>query len=364
MSYSVCHLSKFTKGTIKGVEIHNQREKDKSHTNPDIDWTRTKLNYDLHNQKQISFTRAVNERINKLNLTRAVRKDAIVMAGFIVSSDKLFFDFMSEQQQKQFFEDSYNFLAERYGKENVVSAIVHNDEKTPHMHFEFVPVTADGRLSAKALLTKTELQRLHTAYYESVGQRYGLARGIEGSKAEHVDTARYKAHIATCEAKHKKEYLESLSTENEPVSVLKEHKSLFSSEPHSVTISAEDFQALLTSRKLNKGLKAELEETTRKLTREYDENLYLTSSMQYKTVRKIAMERKQEKETAVKYVNCLENKISELEETISNLKSELSEEKSNLLWAEQVIFSDRNLTEKYERKNVQIFNPKSKGMIR
>ena len=255
MSYSVCHLSKFTKGTIKGVEIHNQREKGKSHTNPDIDWNKTHLNYDLHNQEQISFTKTVNDRIKKLNLTRAVRKDAIVMAGFIVSSDKLFFDFMSEQQQKQFFEDSYNFLAERYGKENVVSASVHNDEKTPHLHFEFVPVTADGRLSAKALLTKTELQQLHTAYYENVGQRYGLNRGIEGSKSQHVDTARYKAHIATSEFDSVVRHQNNLKLKDKPISVLKtQDKSLFSNKPATVTIEKADFDELIQHKNQKKVL--------------------------------------------------------------------------------------------------------------
>lgn len=71
-----------------------------------------------------------------------------------------------DKEEKQFFEATFQFLSERYGKENVVSAYVHRDESQPHMHFSFIPVVADKKkkrlkVSAKELLNRQELQRFH-----------------------------------------------------------------------------------------------------------------------------------------------------------------------------------------------------------
>jgi len=95
MSYGVIRVQKFTAGSVGGIEIHDRRVKDHSHTNPDIDWSKASNNYDLCPAQNDSFRRAVNERIRQLNLPKAVRKDAIVMAQVIVTSDSEFFDNLS-----------------------------------------------------------------------------------------------------------------------------------------------------------------------------------------------------------------------------------------------------------------------------
>src|SRR5699024_4872032 len=71
-----------------------------------------------------------------------------------------------EGSQKQFFEETYDFLSERYGEENVIAGVVHNDETTPHMHFAFMPVTYDEKrerekVSAKEVLNRNELKSFH-----------------------------------------------------------------------------------------------------------------------------------------------------------------------------------------------------------
>lgn len=140
MSVGIVRVQKMGGGSVKGIEIHDRREKDGiSHTNKDIDWERTKQNYDLHPEQNHNFYQAVKERISELHLQRAVRKDAVVMAQVLVTSENDFFKNLSPEQTKIFFKDSYKFLADRYGKENVISATVHMDERTPHMHFNFVP---------------------------------------------------------------------------------------------------------------------------------------------------------------------------------------------------------------------------------
>lgn len=199
MSVGIVRVAKMTSGSVKGIEIHDRREKDISHTNKDIDWERTKENYDLHPDQNRNFYKTIKERISELNLPKAVRKDAVVMAQVLVTSDHDFFKGLNKEQQKQFFKDSYNFLAERYGKENVVSATVHLDEKTPHMHFNFVPVTADGRLSAKSILTRQSLIEQQTAFYEHVGKDHGLNRGQ--TKAERIEKGDYRKNMTMPEYK-------------------------------------------------------------------------------------------------------------------------------------------------------------------
>lgn len=193
MSYGIVRIQKMASSSVKGIEIHDRREKDGiSHTNKDIDWNRSKDNYDLHPAQNANFNQAVKNRIDQLKLPRAVRKDAIVMAQALVTSDHQFFENLSPEKTRQFFEDSYKFFCDRYGKENVISATVHMDEHTPHMHLNFVPVTEDGRLSARELFARANLRDLQDRHHEQVSRAYGLDRGERGSKAKHLDVIDYK----------------------------------------------------------------------------------------------------------------------------------------------------------------------------
>lgn len=211
MSVGIVRVQKMGGGSVKGIEIHDRREKDGiSHTNQDIDWSKSQDNYDLHPAQNESFTRAVKQRIAELDLPRAVRKDAVVLAQVLVTSEHSFFEGMNREQQQQFFKDSYEFLAERYGRENIVSATVHLDERTPHMHFNFVPVTKDGRLSAKSILTRQELIAQQDKFQEKVGQKYGLERGLtkeqrieQGKQRKNFTVPEYKALMAEMQSRQR-----------------------------------------------------------------------------------------------------------------------------------------------------------------
>lgn len=212
MSVGIVRVQKFGKGSVKGVEIHDQREKEGiSHTNPDIDWGRSHENYDLCPAQNRNYYQAVKERIEQLHLPRAVRKDAVVMAQVLVTSDHDFFEGLTPEQTQQFFRDSYDFLANRYGQENMISAMVHMDERTPHMHVNFVPVTSDGKLSAKRLLTRQALIEQQTAFQNAVGVHYGLQRGKtreerieQGVERKHMVTPEYKAYAKQLQALQQK----------------------------------------------------------------------------------------------------------------------------------------------------------------
>ena len=158
--------------------------------NPQIDSSKTKYNYHMHSPDGL-YTEFINQRIADLNLTP--RKDAVVMNSIVVGADKAFFNGLSKLSQYNFFSDCTKFFEDRYGMENVISAVIHMDESTPHMHLNLVPITPDGRLCSKELFDKTKLRQLQTDFYNAVGKKYGLQRGKEGSQAKHLSTAEFKA---------------------------------------------------------------------------------------------------------------------------------------------------------------------------
>lgn len=191
-----------TKGTVRGIQIHDNREKDHSHTNKDIDWSKSDLNYNLAPTFEGSFYNKINSRIQELSLPRKVRKDAIVMTQCLVTSDKGFFDKLTPEEQKRYFQESYDFIKNRYGEKNIISAIVHMDEKTPHMHVNFVPVTSDGRLSAKDLFGKMQLSKLHDDFFKNVGKGWGLERGQPKAETQkHIPINQFKAETLQKELK-------------------------------------------------------------------------------------------------------------------------------------------------------------------
>jgi len=206
-----------------GIQIHDQREKGVSHTNEDIDWDRVHLNYDLHNgDNKINFADKINERIASLDLKKALRKDANVMAQIFISASPEWFRVLDENNkdedgkskvlyeidpeiQRKYFRDAYKWVCERYGAENIISAMVHLDEATPHMHINLVPVV-NGKVCYADLFTEKpqksrgrnggQLTALHDDFHkhnQSCG--YDLERGELQSvmgKKEHLSVLDFK----------------------------------------------------------------------------------------------------------------------------------------------------------------------------
>lgn len=199
--YGILRIAKYTRGSVRGIERHDLRLAKVSKTNGDIDYSRTHKNYELWNRNGESFNRAVSERIARLKLKKAVRKDAIVMVQAMVTASPTFFDKMSDDKIRQYFQKCLDFLSKKYGKENIVSATVHLDEKTPHMHVNFVPATKDNRLCAKDLFKRQDLRQLQDEAYSQIFQQYGLDRGIR-NKVQHISTLNYK--ILTLQEKERK----------------------------------------------------------------------------------------------------------------------------------------------------------------
>lgn len=168
----MANYAKYTKGAMGHLLKHYERAKDSTGEylkfgNQDIDRARTEQNYNLappHNQ--LDF---IHKRLDEVYCLK--RKDVNVMCSWVVTAPKDLEPF----QQKAFFAESYDFLAKRYGERNVVSSYVHMDEKTPHMHFCFMPVVADPKrgekISAKECVTRADLAAFHTDLQKHLERR-------------------------------------------------------------------------------------------------------------------------------------------------------------------------------------------------
>ena len=215
MSYSIVRVSKVKSGTnTTGIQKHVQRENN-NYENEDIDHSKTYLNYDLVNANKQNFNNLIDEKIEQ-NYTgkRKIRTDAIKHIDGLITSDNDFFDNQTPEDTKQFFEYAKEFLEQEYGKDNLLYATVHMDEKTPHMHYGVVPITDDGRLSAKEVVgNKKALTAFQDRFNEHVKQRgYDLERGQsrQVTNAKHEQISQYKQKTEY----HKQEYeRESQKTE-------------------------------------------------------------------------------------------------------------------------------------------------------
>ena len=157
------HVAKYAKAATGHMCAHYERRKDEKGEyvkfgNQDIDLNRTHLNYNLApDRDQIEFIR---QRTSEVKCQK--RADVNVMCDWVVTAPAE----LDRDHLRDFFKASYEFMEKKYGSENVISAYVHMDETSPHMHFAFIPVVKDKKkdiykVSAKQLLTKTELKRMH-----------------------------------------------------------------------------------------------------------------------------------------------------------------------------------------------------------
>lgn len=191
ISFLICHMEKYKRQEVSHIEEENERDETYGASNPQIDAERTSANYHIVKPNK-SYIKFINERLATLSLSRKLRSDAIYMNSFVVGSDGEFFESISPQEQWQFFCDCTKFFAVKYGRENIISAVINVDETTPHLHLNIVPIV-NGKLCSKDLFDKKKLSILQTEFHEAVGKQYGLQRGKEGSTAKHLSTAELKA---------------------------------------------------------------------------------------------------------------------------------------------------------------------------
>lgn len=173
----MAHVQKIKRNGVIGLVIHCERREGCELSNKDIDTSRTHLNYNLAKDIQpLKPEVFLKQRINEVKHIN--RDDIVYMADWIITIPK---DVPNEDTER-FFDFTFQFLKEKYGSQNVVSAWVHNDESTPHIHFSFIPViTIDGveRLNCKKIITKTALKQFHPELASYLEQRLGYMPSIQ-----------------------------------------------------------------------------------------------------------------------------------------------------------------------------------------
>ena len=204
MSYAIVRNEKLTRSKAKGICVHNDR-KSKNHSNKEIDIERTKLNYYLK-KNELNYVKEFDRLREKNNLKGQIRENSIIMCEMIFTSDSKFFDEIGTEETKRYFEESYNFICnyKGIGNKNIISAVVHLDEGTPHMHLVYIPVikTTDKEgnpiekvCSREFWKGRDSYRNLQNSYYEFISKKgFDLERGLpaEESCRKHETIQNYK----------------------------------------------------------------------------------------------------------------------------------------------------------------------------
>lgn len=194
MSYAIMRMEKRNAGNIVGMFKHNER-KNENYSNEDINRELSSQNYQLIECN--SYKEKINQEIKeRYKVNKSIRKDAVLCVETVFTSDKEFFDKLTPEQERLYFEKSVEFLKEQFGEKNIIFATVHKDETTPHLHAGFIPMTDDGRLSYKNFVnSKYDLIKLQDKYFEKMVEFFPeLERGQNSkeTKARHLANQEYK----------------------------------------------------------------------------------------------------------------------------------------------------------------------------
>ena len=192
MAYAILRFAKRKGGAAKAIAAHNERTKEAYASNPDIDKSRTVQNEHLIAPRW-SYGQEIRHRIGMAGCR--VRRDSVKFVETLITTSPEFAK-AHESEMPEYFERALGFLKERVGEENIFSAVVHMDEKTPHMHLCFVPLTKDKRLSATEILgNKQAMIRWQDDFYACMSERWPeLERGTPAveTKRRHLTPQWYK----------------------------------------------------------------------------------------------------------------------------------------------------------------------------
>ena len=245
----MAHIQKFTRGSVKAILEHDTRTAQHDYKNPDIDPKRTHENYSFIHDNRTALER-LEHRLSEVKVQN--RKDVNVLCSWVITKP---FD-VNEDREEVFFKECYRFLTEKYGSRNVITADVHYDESTPHLHFTFVPTVANNRkykdpnkkprytekVCADELITREHLKAFHSEL-----QKWFIDKGMDWAKSVSTGTTTYNKSIAelkqrtedycnemVVKAKQAKEQAESDAQKlvNKQIDIL---HSMETYEPHTIT---------------------------------------------------------------------------------------------------------------------------------
>ena len=191
--YGILRFKKYKGPAITPIEAHNERTKEQYASNPDIDTNRSRYNLHLV-QPQGRYREEADRMITAAHCR--VRKDSVRVVEALVTASPEFFKDKSRSEVKAYFEYALKFLESKQSPDTFLSAVIHMDEKTPHLHLCFVPLTADGRLSAKEVIgNRKNLVKWQDEFWQHMVKQYPeLERGESASQTgrEHIPPRIFK----------------------------------------------------------------------------------------------------------------------------------------------------------------------------
>ena len=179
--YAILRFAKYKGPEIGHIESHNERTKEKYASNPDIDTSRSHLNFHLVSPER-KYRAEAEKQIAEAGCR--TRSDSVRVVEVLVTASPEFFKGKNRSEVKAYFTEALDFIQKHQSKDTIISAVVHMDEKTPHMHLCFVPLTEDKRLSAKEIVgNKKKLTWWQDEFWKHmVGKYPDLERGESASE--------------------------------------------------------------------------------------------------------------------------------------------------------------------------------------
>lgn len=204
MSYAIIRNTKYKRENLKGIFRHNER-RNKNYSNDNIDKEKSYLNYSIKSP-QYSYEKEFDRIRKKYNLKGQIKTVSNIACEYIITSDHDFFERIGEEETKRFFETAYKFVVgyKSLGEQYIMSAKVHRDEQTPHMHLIFLPVvhtidkkgnSIDKLACSEFWKAKDSYRQLQDAFYKyMVENGFNLQRGLpkEETNRQHYSVEEYK----------------------------------------------------------------------------------------------------------------------------------------------------------------------------
>ena len=194
--YAILRFAKYKGPEIAHIESHNERTKEKYASNPDVDTTRSHMNFHLVTPER-KYRAEAEKQIAEAGCR--TRSDSVRVVEALVTASPEFFKGKKRSEVKAYFTEALDFIQKHQSKDTIISAVVHMDEKTPHMHLCFVPLTEDKRLSAKEIVgNKKKLTWWQDEFWKHMVKKYpDLERGESASEtgSTHIPPRLFKEAV-------------------------------------------------------------------------------------------------------------------------------------------------------------------------
>ena len=194
--HAILRFAKHKAGPAGALEAHHERTKEQYASNPDIDTSRSRDNFHIIQPAQ-KYRREIDSRIKAAGCR--TRKDSTIFVDTLITASPERFAGRSKKEVQAYFTEAVTFMEKKIGRGNIFSAMVHMDEKTPHLHLCFTPITEDGRLSAKEILgNRAQLSQWQDEFHAHMQKAFPVLKRGESAlvtRRKHIPTWLFKQSV-------------------------------------------------------------------------------------------------------------------------------------------------------------------------